>query len=129
MEILMESLWKSAKTDINSTEILATGAAMPELDSSPASLMELWTLDDGPIDLHIYRYINKYIDKYIEKYIETIYKCLDRYLMIFTLSLYFFFHILSIYHHIYIYPSIFLYHVAHVHTRCIKHDHLVLVHP
>ena len=62
----MESLWKSAKADINSTEILATGAAMPELDSSPASLMELWTLDDGPIDLHIYMYINKYIEKYIE---------------------------------------------------------------
>ena len=54
---------------IGSTEILATGAAMPELDNSPASLMELWTLDDGPIDLYLYLHLSLYHFLYLYLYL------------------------------------------------------------
>ena len=55
--------------DIDSTEILATGAAMPELDNSPASLMELWTLDDGPIDLYLYLHLSLYLYHFLYLYL------------------------------------------------------------
>ena len=87
---------------------------MPELDSSPASLMELWTLDgwwaDWPTYIHVYKYINKYIELYIYIiiYIYRIYIYIDIYLI--SVIIPYFIHISS---YIHLYFSI----MWHMHTQ------------